>query len=204
MNRHRTRNWCFTLNNYTEQELNFFKSPITGIRYLVCGLESGKNETPHLQGFLQTSDAHDMSWLKNNLSSRAHWEMAKGSVEDNIRYCTKEGNHYNWGSAINTQGTRTDIIQCTEKINAGVPLSLIAIAHPLEYVKYHSGLEKYKRVTTKKDHREPLRVVVHIGVTGSGKSYNARFENAMEPNYVLPHPTNALNPTTWFDGYIYL
>jgi len=51
----RSRNWCFTLNNYTEDEEQSFVD-LEGhkqIRYFIVGKEVGEEEhTPHLQGFI--------------------------------------------------------------------------------------------------------------------------------------------------------
>jgi len=53
----RIRNWCGTLNNYTEQELDQFnyiyRAPPTFVSYLIYGKEIGDNGTPHLQFYIE-------------------------------------------------------------------------------------------------------------------------------------------------------
>lgn len=87
----KSRAWAFTLNNYTDQE---YVSILENSRseYLVVGKEVGENGTPHLQGYVRFSNAIRLSSLKKILSGRAHFEIAKGSPEQNFKYCTKEGN----------------------------------------------------------------------------------------------------------------
>jgi hypothetical protein len=46
--------WCFTLNNYTTDELEFLSSSILGsgeYNYII-GKEIGESGTPHLQGYI--------------------------------------------------------------------------------------------------------------------------------------------------------
>jgi len=51
----RAKHWVFTLNNYTEEEVNALVSlGNSGIdcTYLIYGRETGDSGTPHLQGFI--------------------------------------------------------------------------------------------------------------------------------------------------------
>ena len=58
----RARAYCFTLNNYTEEE---YQSIInTKYDYLVVGKEIGESGTPHLQGFVYQSNKLRWSSLK--------------------------------------------------------------------------------------------------------------------------------------------
>ena len=48
------RNWCFTLDNYTDDEIKQLKNdiPILCAKFVV-GIETGENNTPHLQGYIK-------------------------------------------------------------------------------------------------------------------------------------------------------
>jgi len=48
-----TRAWCFTLNNYTEEERDALRS--LKCKYIVFGYERGEEGTPHLQGYVHLS-----------------------------------------------------------------------------------------------------------------------------------------------------
>lgn len=45
------QNWCFTLNNYTDEEIEVFKKAARDCSYAIIGKEVGESRTPHLQGF---------------------------------------------------------------------------------------------------------------------------------------------------------
>lgn len=88
----KSRRWCFTWNNYTEENVD----TLTRIFQLkkwknVIGRETGESGTPHLQGYIEAKNAIRFETLKK-LFPKVHWEKAKGSADDNLAYCTKEGN----------------------------------------------------------------------------------------------------------------
>lgn len=86
----RVRAWCFTLNNWTVDEFEYLKTVLTeGPDKLVIGREVGESGTPHLQGYVRFVNKQTLSGLKK-LNARAHWEPAKGTPEQNLKYCTKE------------------------------------------------------------------------------------------------------------------
>jgi len=81
--------WCFTLNNYTENEyssiIDIFK--IKSKLYII-GNEIGESKTPHLQGYVEfKTKVRPMGLFEHK---RIHWEKAKGNKEQNIEYCSKE------------------------------------------------------------------------------------------------------------------
>lgn len=83
-NRIRVRNWCFTLNNYTPEEV---KSLAQQESYLFQE-ETGENGTPHLQGLLSFKNPMSLSSLKR-INGRAHWEPCRNKIAS-IQYCCKE------------------------------------------------------------------------------------------------------------------
>lgn len=87
-NRVRGRKWCFTVNNFTENELTQITNDFKHDK-IIIGKEVGEEGTPHLQGYVEFKNAISFNSLKKILK-RAHIEKAKGTTEDNIRYCSKE------------------------------------------------------------------------------------------------------------------
>lgn len=85
----RTRGWCFTLNNYSDEEYEILKYDLTNksIKFVI-GKEIGEQGTPHLQGYCYFKNKHSFQQMKK-INDRCHWEVAKGSPEANLSYCTK-------------------------------------------------------------------------------------------------------------------
>lgn len=82
----RSRNWCFTLNNYLESDVQRLKSE--DYQY-VFQEEKGEGEgTPHLQGLIKIKDKKSLKQMKV-VNDKAHWEVCR-NVAASINYCTKE------------------------------------------------------------------------------------------------------------------
>ncbi len=86
-----SRSHLFTLNNYTpadEQQIAdcFDRKEV---KYIIYGKEISATGTPHLQGYLYTSNRVNLDWLREHLSGTAHFEAADGSHEQNRAYCSK-------------------------------------------------------------------------------------------------------------------
>lgn len=84
--------WCFTLNNYSEEEMEHLEQTFREMKIKYgFGKEIGDNGTPHLQGWIEsTSRIRPTEKFKNK---RIHWEKTKGNREQNITYCSKQGNY---------------------------------------------------------------------------------------------------------------
>lgn len=89
----RSRSFCFTLNNYTEEEERYIQT--WECDYLVYGREKGEEGTPHLQGLVKLKNAKSFASMKK-LQPRAHWEVCK-SVPASIVYCKKDGDIFEKG-----------------------------------------------------------------------------------------------------------
>lgn len=82
----RSRAWCFTINNYSEEDVRAVKL-LPG--ECVCGIEKGENGTPHLQGVIRFESARTFQSVKKMLE-RAHIEKCqKWNASKN--YCSKDG-----------------------------------------------------------------------------------------------------------------
>lgn len=94
------KGWCFTWNNYPENWEELFQNTFGpggpgGPRVCkwVAGQEVGENGTPHIQGYILFRDrVRPLSFFpgEHDWGRKCHWEAAKGSPQDNYRYCTKD------------------------------------------------------------------------------------------------------------------
>lgn len=88
----KSRTWCFTVNNYDQSIIDLVVSTVsknTVLKY-IYGFERGDQGTPHIQGYIRFKNQVRFSTVKRKLPT-AHWEVAKGTDDDNYVYCSKEG-----------------------------------------------------------------------------------------------------------------
>lgn len=169
----RSRSWCFTLNNYTEDERDSTRA-LSAV-YVVFGYERGEEGTPHLQGYAQFASKKSHKQMKAMLP-RAHWEVRKGTIAEAVDYCKKDGDYEEIGKKPLTPEEKGD---CNKKrwrlINEK------AIEGDEEWLKenephvYHTGLATFR--SHKKARTEVLGYsdvdTPHewwVGPTGTGKS----------------------------------
>jgi len=85
------RRCCFTLNNYSDIELQALKDKINEkVALLIVGKEVGESGTPHLQGYVEFKKPKQWSTVKRFIGERCHIEKARGTRAQNIQYCQKE------------------------------------------------------------------------------------------------------------------
>jgi len=132
----RSRAWCFTLNNYTDAEIEHLGG--LDCRYLVYGKEVGESGTPHLQGYVVFVNPCTMAACKTKISPRAHLEKARGSHAEAATYCKKDQDFFEKGE-LPTQGKRSDIEALVEAINNGErSAKKLRQEHPAVMAKYSS------------------------------------------------------------------
>lgn len=89
------KHYCFTLNNYTPTELITVPEILGNLGNYIYGFEIGEELTPHLQGYIVLTFKERITSLKKHGGGleRMHWEKCKGSQDENLRYCRKQGNY---------------------------------------------------------------------------------------------------------------
>lgn len=183
--------WCFTLNNPLPS--SSIDEGLT--EYQVIGNEVGAEGTPHLQGYVIFKKPYYLTGVKKILA-RAHWEVAKGSPQQNYEYCTKEGNFYEKGKMPTSRTAGA-----SKKRKADYDLA-IQQAKQQKLYQIDSGLllrhmSSLKQVA--RDHPPQLADNDHLcgvwihGPPGTGKSRGARW---IYPN-AYPKMCNK-----WWDGYL--
>lgn len=107
MPENRSTRWCFTINNWTPEDVTRLCDLDT--RYLVFGREVGENGTRHLQGYVEFPSRKRFAAAKEAISARAHLELARGTAEENATYCKKDNDFEEFGEpAVVRQGKRSD------------------------------------------------------------------------------------------------
>ena len=127
----KARSWCFTINNPTPAD--YEELATVKCKYIIYGNELAPTTgTPHVQGYIQFANPATVKL------TRSHNEIAKGTPEQNITYCKKEGDYIERGELPGTdQGKRKDILELVTTITEGErnPKKLRAL-HPEVCAKY--------------------------------------------------------------------
>lgn len=203
------RNFCFTLNNYTEQQYNKIKENVPTIaKYAVIGEETGdEKETNHLQGYIQLTKVTKFKTIKqwfldNADGSGPHIEKAKGNPEQNYVYCTKQGKFWEFGQR-RRQGQRTDIEAFLNTAATGANSIEIAQKHPVEFVKYWKAAEKLQNDLRHIKHMNKLiNYYKDAKLRGWQKVVLKKLDkqNNRQVTWVFD-PVGGLGKT-WFAGYL--
>lgn len=213
----RQRNFCFTLNNYTQEQLEWWTNAIAHpcIRYCCFGREVSDSLTPHLQGYFQCRNPISIKALigyspaRSGLArvsgklpeeaGRPHLEPAYGSLSQNKAYCSKACDPVNnpfvecGEPSGENQGKRTDLELCVKDIQENhFNMAQIAQEHPCAFVKFSGGIQKLIASQTKK-RNFPTELYWYYGPTGTGKSRLAWEE--------FPDAYSKDPSTKWWDGY---
>lgn len=189
----KTRDFVFTLNNYTENDIQRLTTEHVSIDYIVFGEETGTSGTPHLQGFVQFKHPVSFQRVKRLLGNNVHVEQRRGTVQQAIDYCKKDGQ-------IHSQGTPKRLLSCKDaqketwrniiRLAENNELDKIKEEYPSYFIRY---LNKLKSLS--KGSKEIIPIIENewwYGPTGTGKSYTLW-------NRYPDHFQKELNK--WWDNY---
>jgi hypothetical protein len=113
-----TKNYCFTLNNYTTEDVDRLVELASSVGYIIFGKEIGESGTPHLQGFVQFKTRIRFNSAKAKISGRCHLEHAR-DVQKARDYCTKDGDFTEFGT-LSTAGSRNDLEEFKNAVKGGM------------------------------------------------------------------------------------
>lgn len=197
------KSWCFTLNNYSDEEYSGICECLRhSAEYFVVGKEVGQQGTPHLQGYCRFSKGLRLSAIRNQLSPRGHYEVARGTPADNRVYCTKGGDFVEGGTCpgrgkeSNKRKNRDELAlewrSAMERGRSG--LSEFADANPGVYAWSRFTLLRNSLGDARAVPRPDIRVRWVWGAPGVGKS---RFAHETFPDAYIKEPR-----TKWWNGYM--
>jgi Putative viral replication protein./RNA helicase. len=202
----KVRNVCYTLNNYSEEDVRRLQALQEGVSYHIFAKEVAESGTPHLQGYIEFENprATGDKWknLKKLMGEGQHFEPRKGTAQQASDYCefadydkiTHKGTIPNdWVhkfGEISRQGARTDWAQATNEILSGREVVDVIQEQP-QLLPAIRALETLKKLSI-----HPIEREVHVtwlyGSPGSGKT---RWVWTQYPD-VYSKPSG-----NWWDGY---
>lgn len=191
------RSWLFVLNNYTELEYDEISGWCSReCDYAVIGKEVGEEGTPHLQGYFRKKTKCRLSSLKDSVSRRAHFEVARGTPSDNRTYCAKDGNFWESGSCPDARGRKNRDELATEWVAA------VKDRRTLDFAAANPGCFYFSRHTLLRNSlgsavpidRPSVNVEWIYGLPGVGKS---RLAHERLPGAFIKEPR-----TKWWTGYM--
>lgn len=192
----RSKAWCFTYNNYTDQD--YERICAIDCDYLIVGKEvAPATGTRHLQGYIKFYNARYFTATKTLLGEGVHLEAAKGTPEENKAYCSKSGDFFEKGD-LPRKGRRCDLERIAQLVKED-KMEKIVTDYPKEIILHDKGLRalKYRYDLSTIWSEIPNKQVIWIwGPTGTGKTTKAREMTQGKQRYIKPGGTGK-----WFDGY---
>jgi len=192
MDNTRSRNWCFRLNNYTDDEYVLIKN--IECKYIVVGKEVGESGTPHLQGYVHFANAKAFTAVQK-LIKRAHLEVMRGTALEASTYCKKDGVFFENGDHPKTaayggkmEQDRWAVAKSQAYESGDCEDPMISFLH---YKACKNQLNKRLKLQVLPDTTERMRW--YWGESGTGKSRAARTEF---PNAYLKMCNK------WWNGYL--
>jgi len=171
--------WTFTVNNWNEDTCSSLAALVPApAKYVAYGKEVAPTTgTPHLQGYVVFVSNKRLPAVKKLLPT-AHWEAAKGTTEQNITYCSKDGQFTEHGDPPKTRkevgkdnhDKWLDVIRSAEE-------GTCKAEYPQEYVRYQNTI--LRMYEPKLENLESYSGLWLYGAPGTGKS---RFAHANYPN----------------------
>lgn len=179
--------WVFTTKESASDEVIALQELCN---YMVLGLEEGDAGYLHLQGFLQLKGRKRLETLKG-LARTTHFEPRKGTVEEAIAYCKKDGIWFDFGEPV-SQGSRTDIrafVEDSKQLDARTMYE----RHPNCMVRYPRAFDHIRNVFNEDNERPAAKLYWLFGPARTGKT-GWVLQNY--PRVYVKSPTD-----WWWDSY---
>jgi len=200
----RKLHFCWTLNNYTEEELNQLEEIglKDNIKYMIVGKEVGQQGTPHIQGVTSWKNAKTLKAMIKSMPIRvANIVIANGTAFQNYEYCSKDKNFKEYGirPTRDEQGKRNDLIEIKKKIANNEKIKTMLVNNDIvndQQLRYAERLTKYLE---KQRTQKPI-VKWYYGATGTGKTKGA-FEEFQAQANDNDNIYFSMDTGKWWEGY---
>lgn len=194
--------WCGTLNNYSQEEEETMQQFIQDYCiYGIYGREKGDQGTPHLQCYWHFKRSQRGTFLKKYFP-RIHIESCKGTEEQNVEYCQKEGDFWEHGTLSKKVTQSLDKTRrLKEMLNDYMKMGYLEFAEkwPKEAFRERAKLEEWRiyhtAVTAPYEGDLKDKNFWIWGAPGTGKSRWAREQVPPEQVYLKAN-------NKWWGGYI--
>jgi hypothetical protein len=204
----RARHWCFTLNNYSQQDVDRLLDLGEQVDYIIFGREVAETGTRHLQGFVSFPNRKRLNQVKH-ICGQAHYTVAR-HVQRSIEYCKKDGDFEERGDPPAGSGQRSDLDMFKDDVkNGNLNMSELREMHSdvfarypgfcLAYINDHVPVpdieahplrawqeELNARLNGPADSRSIVFVVDSVG--NSGKSWFAHYYASLHENVQVLQP----------------
>lgn len=175
------------------------------VTFLVMGEEKGETKkTPHLQGYIQLQERKRLTQLKQLFTSakKVHWEIARGSAQQNIDYCTKEAGRIFWirKGGHRSQGQRSDLIDIKHMIDNNRSELDICDAYWGQWLRYWKSFRRYEGLVLRRKTYKYRHLDIHwmSGPTRCGKTrYAVELAEGRGVDYYMIHG----DQMQWWDDY---
>jgi len=217
---------CFTLNNYTAEEVAAIRNDVTHYKWLCYGEEVGESGTPHLQGAFSVAGTQAVAFSTLHTypgMSRAHFIKSFGTCQQNIDYCFKgdlshdaymtggKRNHPDWGKNAVTffsgkapePGKSHKLREACNLIIAGSKVEDLARTEEFAAIaaQYTKGLLFVQSCNVPLRTKPPFVFWLH-GSTGTGKTRCAYEFGANDGSLWKSGGNSTVGSSVrWFDGY---
>lgn len=166
----RSKRWCLTWNNYPNNWLTKFdtkkegswenQEPKNVITYMCLGEEIGEQGTPHIQGYIELKKRMTLKSLKKWIGvPTIHWEISKGSAQQNIEYCSKDNKVFTTGDPMK-QGKRNDLESMVDAIKEGVTDQELIEQHTKTFAKYHKFADRVRTTFRNEENRKKMKEAI--------------------------------------------
>ncbi len=179
----RGRNFVWTLNNPTRDEIRFWKKLLREgefrrshkVRYVSFQSEKPEGGQFHFQGYVELTAACSPSFIKRTFGVRIHFENRLGTQAQAIAYTKKEDTRVNGlagdgGEAKKLGKDTLGVVAASLKI--GNSLKELAEDYPVTFISHGAKVRSYA-LNMMGRRRAPPNVIIYYGVTGTGKSATA-------------------------------